>query len=220
LLGMAFTALVLTLVLNAGSLRTMAQTEPQPTSTFTPTPLPTGFCLDAEQLDPTFGVGGKVTTDSGGDELGRVCKLQPMDGSGDDPHRPVVCGTFLIAGGQTTILLHPTDQPLYSIALSIDRFVERTVSMLIRTPRNRGPYAATMRVRPNRARAVALVAYHALGAYPRTSPATTFDCALLHQRFEHRRFVLLPRRQQHDHQLALSFGTDVDLGGESAAAPA
>jgi site-specific DNA recombinase len=108
----------------------------------------------------------------------------------------------------------------HPIALSIDCFVKRTVSMLIRAPRNRGPYAATMRIRPNRARAVALVAYHALGAYPRTSPATTFDCALFHQRLEHRRFVLLPRRDQHHHQLALSLGTDVDFGRESAAAPA
>jgi hypothetical protein len=92
--------------------------------------------------------------------------------------------------------------------------------MLIRAPWDRDPHAATTRIGPDRSRAVAFVANYAPGTNPRASSATTFHFALFHQRLEHRCFMLLPRCHQYDHQLALSFGTNVDFGRESAAAPA
>jgi hypothetical protein len=100
------------------------------------------------------------------------------------------------------------------------RFAERTMSVFIGAAWNRDPYPTTLRVGTNPTSAVAFVAHHALGPQSRTPSTAAFDGALFHQRLEHRRLELLPGRQRECHQLAVPFGADMDLGRESAAAPA
>jgi transposase len=65
-----------------------------------------GIIYKDETFAPLFKTTrGRPAESSGCLALGRNCRLQPMDGSRNDLHRPVVRSTLLVAGGQTTMLL-------------------------------------------------------------------------------------------------------------------
>jgi hypothetical protein len=68
--------------------------------------------------------------------------------------------------------------------------------------------------------AVSLVTYHPLRSQLGSPPSLPHDSALLHQRLEYHRLVLLARGHQQRHRLATMFCPEVHFGAETSLASA
>src|SRR3954454_12483914 len=136
------------------------------------------------------------------------------------PQGAVALGALVIAGGQAAELLAAGDQVLHAVAQSIERPIEGAAPSLVGLARDGDLDPAAAALVTDGPTAVALIASHALGPYPRPAPPGTPHRALGQQPGEHRRLVRLAGREHHRHRLAATLGAEMDLGGEAALAAA
>src|SRR3954453_17030961 len=127
---------------------------------------------------------------------------------------------LFVARRQASPLLEPIDQSFDLVALAVDCSVERPRAPLIRLSRDRDPNTMPPQVRPDLATTIAFVTDDAFWPQPRTPPARSVDCALLHQLLQGGRLVAFPWRQDEGDWLSHALNADMDLGAEAALAPA
>jgi hypothetical protein len=113
-------------------------------------------------------------------------------------------------------VLHTIDQAFDSIAQAVDGPIKGAGTIFVAASRDGNAHPVASRILADVLAAVGLVADDAPGSQPRPPRTGSFDGTLSHELFESRRFVPLTRGQDECHQLAVAFGSDVDLGAEAA----
>jgi hypothetical protein len=128
---------------------------------------------------------------------------------------------FLVAGGNSPMLLEAIDEPLDAVAFPIGLAIEAHATPgLGRAPGNDGANPPTAQRRADRASRIALVASDTLR--PPARPATTrsLDRTCLQQGGHLARLVPLSRGQDGADWLAAALGAEVDFRCEAAAGTA
>jgi len=144
----------------------------------------------------------------------------PEEGGGDDPEGAVGVGELVVARRQRTELLVASNEVLNQVALAVDLAIERAATWLAFLMGDGVADASSAAIGAVASARIRLVTHHAVRPQARTTATRSSHRSLFEQLLEHRRFVLLSRCQQHSHQLAAAFGSDVDLGAEpTLAAP-
>src|SRR5215210_8923145 len=144
--------------------------------------------------------------------------LDPEHSERNQPQGAVALGALVVARGQAAVLLAAGDQVLHAVAQPVACPIEGAALALVDLARDGDPDPAAAARVADGPTAVALVAGHALGAYPRPPAARPPHRALGQQPREYRRLVRLAGREHHRHRLAAALGAEMDLGGEAALA--
>lgn len=132
----------------------------------------------------------------------------------------VVVSPFLIPCRKTPKLFEAVDQPLDLVAPSLECPVKRPPTPLVRFLRNRDADASPSQKAPNLPAVVSLVSHNTLWSQLRPPPSRPLDRPLVHQALKRCRFMSLARCQHNRHRFAVPVGAEMDLGAESALAPA
>jgi hypothetical protein len=103
--------------------------------------------------------------------------LQPQESGCDQPHRTIICCTFLITRRHPTVLLQPIDQPLHLLAQPVERSIKRAASLCIDLVGDGDPDAMRPQIRSDFATALSLVPHHAPRTSLRTPSAAAFHCS-------------------------------------------
>jgi hypothetical protein len=116
-------------------------------------------------------------------------------------------------------LLEASEEILDQVATVVGGTIEGVGMILGTEPGDGLACAATTEIDAVAAPGVPLVARSLAGANARQSASGPMDRPLVHERFEHGRFVLPPRSEQDAQRLAGPIGPEVHPGQETALAP-
>jgi hypothetical protein len=128
----------------------------------------------------------------------------------------IVDSALLITGRQTPVLFQPIDQPLYSLAETVEGTIKRTGAVFVLLPRNGDADPVASQVLSNLATTVGLIAHQTTRPAFGVPAPKPFHGPAFHQGFESHRFVPLTRGEDQRHQLAPAFCTDMDFRTEAA----
>jgi hypothetical protein len=106
------------------------------------------------------------------------------------------------------------------MAQAVEGTIERPLVRFILLTRDRDADAMLAGILPNVPAAVAFIAHDTMGSALGAAWPTPLDSTRLHELFEDHRLVALPRGEDKGHELAVSFGPQVDFGTEAAPAAA
>jgi hypothetical protein len=132
----------------------------------------------------------------------------------------IVDSTFFITCRKASRLFEPVDHPLHPFPCAVKSPGKRPCVTLIPLPRNGDPDTVLPALMPDRATAVALVAYNAVGTALGPPAPRPLDGPLGHQVGKDRGLMAVARRQDERHELAMAFRAHMDLGTEAALTPA
>ena len=132
---------------------------------------------------------------------------------GAERHAPLV-----IAGGQGAELFAASEEVLDQMATAVGGAIEGAGVIFGAELGDGLADAASSEGSAVAAAGVAFVTRDAARPHPRPATSRSSDRALVHERLEDGRFVLLPRSEQDGQRLAVPLGLEVHLGREAALA--
>lgn len=127
---------------------------------------------------------------------------------------------FVVAGGESPVLLEAVDEALDAVAFAVGLAVEAAVAPLALLAGDDGADPPLAQPAARRAAAVPLVAGHPIRAQLGPTAPRALDRAAVQQRRQCVLFVALPGGQDAGDRLAAPLGAEVDFGGEAAAGAA
>jgi hypothetical protein len=128
----------------------------------------------------------------------------------------LVDSALLIPGRQTPVLFQPIEQPLYSLAETVEGTIKRTGAVFVLLPRDGDADPVASPGLSDRATPVGLIAHQTTRPAFGVPAPTPFHGPAFHQGCESHRFVPLTRGEGQRHQLASAFRTDMDFRTEAA----
>src|SRR5215212_7785838 len=148
----------------------------------------------------------------------RRLSREPEDSHDNHPGSAEGRGALVVAGGEGTVLLAAGEEVLDQVSAAVEVPIEGPGAVLgaelgdgvADAPTTEGGTVAMSRV--------GFVARGPAGTTARPSASRATDRALVHERLEDGRFVLLTRSEQHGQRLASALGLEVHLGREAALA--
>lgn len=151
--------------------------------------------------------------------------LEPKQNGGDGSEGQEAAGAFLVAGGQSAVLLEPVVEPLDAVALPIGGAVEAgaAIPRLVGQPRNHGADVVVAQPAPDGPAGIALVGGHRLRS-PTAPPAhrAWHRCHRwrLQQRLEDAPVLPLSWRQQEAEGTPMPVGAHMQAGSPPTPTPA
>src|SRR5215510_7807493 len=128
----------------------------------------------------------------------------------------IIHNALFITRGKTPVVFQPIDQPLHALTEAVEGTIKGASPMFILLARDGHANTVAAQVLPNLATTVGLVTHETTRPAFGAPASATFHGAACHQVFESNGLVSLPRRQHQRHQLARTFGPDMDFRTEAA----